>query len=349
MKLSEIARLLHGQIEGDADIEITGLAKIQDAKSGDLTFVANPKYQKFLKSTKASAVLVGKDQQEVDLPNIKVDDPYLAFLIALEQFNPPVKSKFTGIHPSSEVAESAAIAEDVHIAPFVYIGENVIIGRNTVIYPGCVILDQVQIGSDCTIYPNVSIRENCQIGNRVIIHNGAVLGSDGFGFAPTGDSYRKIPQMGRVVIEDDVEIGANCTIDRATLGETIIRKGCKLDNLIQIAHNVVIDQNTVIAAQSGISGSTKIGKNVTIAGQVGTVGHISVGDKSIIAAKSGVSKDIPAGEIWFGYPAQPIMKQKKIEASSRHLPDMVRKIHQLEKLCIELEEKIKKMDRGNEG
>jgi len=349
MKLSEIARLLQGHLEGDADIEITGLAKIEEATTGDLTFVANPKYQKFLKSTKASAVLVGSDQQGIELPHIKVEDPYLAFLIALEHFNPPVRPNFTGIHSSSDVSDTAVIGEGVTIGPFVYLGEHVIVGANTLIYPGCVILDGAEIGEDCTLFPNVSIREKCRIGNRVTIHNGTVIGSDGFGFAPIGDTYRKIPQMGKVVIEDDVEIGANCTIDRATLGETIIRKGCKLDNLIQIAHNVIVDENTVIAAQTGISGSTKIGKNVTIAGQVGTVGHISIGDKSIVAAKSGVSKDVPAGEVWFGYPAQPIMKQKKIEASSRHLPDMVRKIHQLEKLCIELEEKIKKMDGGNEG
>ena len=349
MKLSEIARLLQGHLEGEADIEITGLAKIEDAVAGDLTFVSNPKYQKFLKSTKASAVLVGPDQPGMGLPLIRVDDPYLAFLVALEHFNPPVKPNFTGIHPSSNVSATAVIADDVVIGPFVYIGDKVVIGNATVIYPGCVILGHAEIGKECVLYPNVSVREKCVIGDRVIIHNGSVVGSDGFGFAPVGETYRKIPQMGRVVIENDVEIGANCTIDRATLGETLIRSGCKLDNLIQIAHNVTIEKNTVIAAQSGISGSTKIGKNVTIAGQVGTVGHITIGDKSIIAAKSGVSKDVPAGEVWFGYPAQPIMKQKKIEASSRHLPDLARKIHQLEKLCIELEEKIKKMDGGNEG
>jgi UDP-3-O-[3-hydroxymyristoyl] glucosamine N-acyltransferase len=349
MKLSEIARLLQGHLEGDADTEITGLAKIEDAAPGDLTFVANPKYQKFLKHTKASAILVGKDLQDIDLPHIRVDDPYFAFLIALEFFNPPVKPNFTGIHPSSDVSDSAVIEEGVVVGPFVYIGERAVIRSGTLLYPGCVVMDDAEIGHDCVIFPHVSIREKCLIGSRVIIHNGTVIGSDGFGFAPTGDTYRKIPQMGRVVIEDDVEIGANCTIDRATLGETLIRKGCKLDNLIQIAHNVVIEANTVIAAQSGISGSTKIGRNVTIAGQVGTVGHITIGDKAIVAAKSGVSKDVPAGEVWFGYPAQPIMKQKKIEASSRHLPDMARKIHQLEKLCIELEEKIKKMDGGNEG
>jgi UDP-3-O-[3-hydroxymyristoyl] glucosamine N-acyltransferase len=184
------------------------------------------------------------------------------------------------------------------------------------------------------------VREGCQIGNRVIIHDGTIVGSDGFGFAPDGEKYKKIPQMGIVVIEDDVEIGANSTIDRATIGETIIKTGCKIDNLVQIAHNVEIDSNTVVAAQTGISGSTKIGKHVTIAGQVGTVGHIEIGDNAILAAKSGVSKNVPAGEIWFGYPAMTIMKQKKIEASLRRLPEMSKKINNLVKQLEEIQGKL---------
>jgi UDP-3-O-[3-hydroxymyristoyl] glucosamine N-acyltransferase len=277
------------------------------------------------------------------MPHIRVADPYLGFLLILEKLNPPKPPNFQGIHPSASIDPSVDFGENVTVGPLVYIGKNVSIGSGTIIYPGCVILDGVKIGRNSKFYPNVSIREDCIIGSNVIIHDSTVIGSDGFGFAPGADAYRKIPQSGIVRVEDDVEIGANCAIDRATLGETVIKKGCKLDNLIQIAHNVIVGENTVIAAQTGISGSTKIGQNVTIAGQVGIVGHISIGDKSIIAAQSGISKDVPPGEIWFGYPAQPIMKQKKVEASLRHLPEIAKKVHQLEKLSIELEEKLKKL------
>ena len=348
MKLSEIAEFLHGELVGDPHLEISGLAKIEEAGPGDLTFVANPKYLKFVESTHAAAVLIAEENESVKIPHIKLEDPYLGFLQILERYYPPLEPSFNGIHATAVISPSSHIAENVRIGPFTYIGENVNIAKNTIIYPCCVILDNVTIGQNCKIYSHVSIREGCLIGNDNIIHCGVVIGSDGFGFAPTGDVYKKIPQMGRVKIEDNVEIGANCTIDRATLGETLIKSGSKIDNLVQIAHNVIIGENTVVAAQSGISGSTKLGKNVTLAGQVGIVGHVKIGDKSILAAKSGVSKDVPPGEVWFGYPAQPIMKQKKIEASLRHLPELTKKLHNLEKLVFSLEEKIKKGNGGND-
>ena len=345
MKLSEIAVFLKGELVSDADLDITGLAKIESAQKGELTFLANPKYSKFLDTTYASAVLVSKEQKTISIPYIKVDDPYLAFLEMLKFFNPPVEPNFNGVHQSAVIAESASIGKNAQIGPFTFIGENVTIGADTIIYPGCVVLDNVKIGENCKIHSNVSIREECSLGNNNIIHSGVVIGSDGFGFAPTGDTYKKIPQLGKVVIENDVEIGANSTIDRATLGDTIIKDGCKIDNLVQIAHNVVIDENTVIVAQTGISGSTKLGKHVTVAGQVGMVGHIEIGDNAIIAAQSGISKNVPAGEVWFGSPAQPIMKQKKVEASLRHLPELAKKIHQMEKTIYVLEEKIKKKSK----
>ena len=345
MNLNQIAEFINGELVGDPDLEVSGLAKIEEAGPGELSFLANPKYAKYLESTKASAVLVSRDQKDVPVTHIKVDDPYLAFLLILEQLTPPQQPNYNGIHPSAVIDPSAKIEENVTIGPLVYIGKNVIIGKNSFLFPGCVILDGVKMGTGCKLYPNVTIREDCELGNDIIIHNGTVIGSDGFGFAPIDEGYRKIPQMGKVRIEDNCEIGSNCTIDRATMGETIIKKGCKLDNLIQIAHNVVVDENTVIAAQTGISGSAQIGKNVIIAGQVGTVGHIKIGDKSIIAAKSGVSKDVPEGEVWFGYPAQPIMRQKKVEASLRHLPELAKRIHQLERTIIELEEKLNKNER----
>ena len=340
MKLSEIAKLLKGELVGDPDIEISGLAKIQTASVGELTFLANPKYSKYLETTNASAVLVNKSHEAPDLSHIKVEDPYLSFLEILIIYYPSKKPEFGGIHSTAVIADSAIIGDNVQIGPNVFVGDSAKIGDDTVLYPNCVLLNNVQIGHGCRLYPNVSVREGCRIGDRVIIHDGTVIGSDGFGFAPDEEKYKKIPQMGIVVIENDVEIGANTTIDRATIGETVIKEGCKIDNLVQIAHNVTIDANTVVAAQTGISGSTKVGKHVTIAGQVGTVGHIEIGDNAILAAKSGISKNVPGGEIWFGYPAMPIMKQKKIEANLRNLPDTVKKVNKLVKQLEELQRKL---------
>jgi UDP-3-O-[3-hydroxymyristoyl] glucosamine N-acyltransferase len=348
MKLSEIAGFLKGELAGDGDIEITGLAKIENAGPGELTFLANPKYAKYLEETKASAVLVNRSMENVPLNHIRLDDPYIGFLFLLEKFSPEPETGFTGIHSSAQIAGSAVIGKNAAIGANVYVGENAVIGDNTIIHPNATIYPDVKIGTNCVIHSNVSIRQECVIGNRVILHNGTVIGSDGFGFAPDGDKYRKIPQRGIVRIEDDAELGANCSIDRATLGETVIGAGCKLDNLVQVAHNVVIGPDTVIAAQTGVAGSTRIGTHVTIAGQVGVTGHIQVGDNAIIAAQSGVSKSVPAGEVWFGYPAMPINKMKKIEVSMRHLPDLSRKIHQLEKQIISLEEKLKAREKGNE-
>jgi UDP-3-O-[3-hydroxymyristoyl] glucosamine N-acyltransferase len=348
MKLIEIAKFLNGELVGDPDIQISGVAKIQTATSGELTFLANPKYGKYLDSTKASAVLISKNQSAPQINHIKVDDPYLSFLEVLNLLYPLKNPDYNGIHPTAVIADTAIIGKNVQIGPNVYIGEFVKIGDRSLLYPNCIILDNAEIGKQCRFYPRVSIREGCCVGNNVIIHDGTVVGSDGFGFAPDGDKYKKIPQMGIVRIEDDVEIGANSTIDRATIGETIIKKGCKIDNLVQIAHNVEVDANTVIAAQTGISGSTKIGKHVTIAGQVGTVGHIEIGDNAILAAKSGISKNVPAGEVWFGYPATTIMKQKKIEASLRHLPDMLKKVNKMIKQLEEIEKKLNLLGGGDE-
>jgi len=348
MRLKEIAQFLNGELIGDPDLIINGAAKIEEAKSGDLTFLANPKYMKFLDTTRASAILVGPGAPALTIPHIIVADTYIGFLNVLNKFYPPQKPKFSGIHPTAVISANVKLGENVAIAPLVYIAENVEIGSNTVLNPGCVILHGVRIGRDSILYPNVTIREGCQIGDRVIIHNGTVIGSDGFGFAPSGDTYIKFPQLGIVQIGDDVEIGSNCTIDRATMGATAIKRGCKIDNLVQIAHNVVVEENTVIAAQSGISGSTKVGKNVTIAGQVGVVGHIKIGDGAILAAKSGVSKDVPDREVWFGYPAHPLMRQKKIEACVHNLPEMVKRIHALEKQISDLEQKLKELKSNDD-
>ncbi len=333
MKLSEIAKVLNCELIGDGDVEIRRVSEIQSAVEGDITFIANPKYEKFFDTTRASAVIVSKSfsRRRDDLSLLFSDDPYYAFVKVLKLLNPPVELLPLGIHPSAVVAESASLGENVRIGANAVIGERVKIGDNTVIMPGVVIGDDVEIGSDVLIYPNVTIYHGCKIGNRVIIHSGTVIGSDGFGFVPRPDgSYEKIPQVGIVVIEDDVEIGSNCSIDRATLGETRIKRGAKLDNLIQIAHNVVIGENTVIAAQTGIAGSTKVGKNCVFAGQVGIVGHIEIADRTTIAAQSGVSKSITEpGKVYFGYPAREHSVALRIEGAIRQLPGLIKEFYEL--------------------
>ncbi|WP_457566546.1 UDP-3-O-(3-hydroxymyristoyl)glucosamine N-acyltransferase [Caldithrix abyssi] len=344
MKLKEIADALKGELHGPGDLEITGPGKIDEAAPGQITFLANPKYQKYIASTRASAIVIDKPIEELALPYILVANAYVAFMQILRLFTPPQHDYFAGISQQAVVDPTAQIDPSAKIAPQAYIGPNVKIGKNTVIYPGVVILKNVQIGDDCVLYPHVSVREDCVIGNRVILHNGVVIGSDGFGFAPFNGAYHKIPQIGNVIIEDDVEIGANSTIDRATTGSTVIHRGCKIDNLVQIAHNVKVGDHTAIAAQTGIAGSVEIGKNVVIAGQVGIVGHIKIHDKVIVAAKSGISKDVPEGEIVFGSPALPMGKQKRIEASMRRLPELIKRVRDLEEELNALKEALKRKE-----
>ncbi len=331
-KLREIAKKINGKLFGDGEIIIKDAAKIESAGPGDITFLANLRYKNELIRTNASAVIVSEKMGvDVPIPHILVDDAYYRFLQVFLMFYPRKEIAEPGIHPTAVIHPSVQIGEHVSIGPNVVIGKNCIIGDRTKILANCVIMNEVQIGAECLIYPLVSVREECIIGNRVIIHNGAVIGSDGFGFAQHGGIFHKIPQIGRVIVEDDVEIGANCTIDRATMGETIIRKGVKLDNLVHIAHNVEVGESTVMAAQAGISGSTKIGHHVMIGGQVGTVGHITIGNYAQIGAQSGVSKSVPDNETVFGYPARPIMKTKRIEAVLNQLPDLYKKIRVMEK------------------
>lgn len=330
LSLAEIAQLVQGDLEGDSTIKIHGVAKIEEAGSGEISFITNPKYAKYIDTTRASAIIVSKDFQKTARPIIRAENPYFSFLKVLKFFHPAVETLAAGIHPSAVIHETSHIGANVHIGAQVVIDENCTIGDAVFLYPGVVIGREVEIGNHTIIHANVAVRERVRIGNQVIIHSGTVIGSDGFGFAREGQQYHKIPQVGTVVIEDEVEIGANCTIDRATLGQTIIRKGVKLDNLIQVAHNVEIGENTVIAAQTGISGSTRIGSNVVIGGQVGFVGHIEVGNNVTIGAQSGVSKSLPADSIFFGYPAKPIMQAKREEAALRKLPQLIKKLSELE-------------------
>ncbi|UCE05797.1 MAG: UDP-3-O-(3-hydroxymyristoyl)glucosamine N-acyltransferase [bacterium] len=330
LSLAEIAELAHGDLEGDSTINIHGVAKIEEAGPGEITFISNPKYAKYIEKTNASAVIVSNDFPMAEKPIIRTKNPYFSFLKVLKVFHPPLVSIVEGIHPSVIIEQTTQFGANVRIGAHVVIDKNCRIGDNVTIHPGVVIGQEVAIGNNTVIYANVVLREQVRIGDNVIIHSGTVIGSDGFGFAREGQQYHKIPQVGTVIIEDDVEIGANCTIDRATLGSTIIHKGAKLDNLIQVAHNVEIGENTVIAAQTGISGSTKIGKNTMIGGQVGFVGHIEIGNNTTIGAQSGVSKSLPADSVFFGYPARPIMQAKREEAALRKLPDLIKKISNLE-------------------
>lgn len=331
----QIADLLKGTVEGNPEVEVSGLSKIEEGKPGTLSFLANPKYTPYIYSTGASAVIVSNDfvaERPVESTLIRVADAYKSFAALLEMYNQIVNDK-KGIEQPSFIDPSAQVGKDVYIGAFAYIGKNSIIGNGVKIYPHCYVGDNAVIKDNTTLYAGCKVYSFCQIGTSCNIHAGVVIGADGFGFAPNEENnYKKVPQIGNVIIEDFVEIGAGTTIDRATLGSTIIRKGVKLDNLIQIAHNVEIGENTVIAAQTGVAGSTKIGKNCMIGGQVGIVGHLSIADGVKIAAQSGIGTSITTpGEIVQGSPAFNISDYKRTYVVFKKLPQLERKISELEK------------------
>lgn len=339
MKFSaqQIAGMLGGQVEGNPEVLVDNLSKIEEGKPGTLTFLANPKYAHYIYETQASIAIVSNDfvaenALPSDLTLVRVADAYASFAKLLEAYN-SLKKPQPSIHKASVIADSAAVGEDVHIAAFVVIGEGAKIGKGCIIHAGSIVGDNVVLGEGTVLYAGVKVYPDCTIGAHCTLHSGVVIGGDGFGFAPNSENnYSKVPQIGNVIIEDHVEVGANTTIDRATLGSTIIRKGVKIDNLIQIAHNVEIGENTVIAAQTGIAGSTKIGKNCMIGGQVGIVGHISIADGTKIAAQSGIGSEIKEpNTIVQGSPAFPIMDFKKSYVGFRKLPDIMRRLEDLEK------------------
>jgi UDP-3-O-[3-hydroxymyristoyl] glucosamine N-acyltransferase len=338
---AQISILLNGKIEGDADTTVSSFGKIEDAQEGQLTFLANPKYEDYLYSTNASIAIINENyvlQEKVKPTLIRVADAYSAFALLMNKYQEMAQGPISGIQQPSYISASASIGKDVFIGAFAYIGENVVIGNNTRIFPNSFIGDNVRIGDNCNIQPGVKILHDCLIGNHVNIHSGSVIGSDGFGFAPQPDgTFHKIPQIGNVIIEDHVEIGSNATIDRATMGSTIIKSGAKLDNLIQIAHNVEVGNSTVIAAQAGISGSTKIGRNVKIGGQAGLVGHIQVADGTRINAQSGVSKSIknPFSYVT-GTPAQDSASALRSQALFKNLPELEKRLKYLEDLVKQL-------------
>jgi UDP-3-O-[3-hydroxymyristoyl] glucosamine N-acyltransferase len=291
----EIAELLEGELNGDPNIIIKGISGIREAEEGDITFLANRKYYSLMQTTRASAVIIPKDISFNLKPIIKVENPSLAFAKLISIFSPMKVAHPKGIHPTALIGKDVELGKDIGIGAYTVICDNVKIGDRTIVYSGCYIGHHTIIGSDTLIYPNVTVREEIKIGSRVIIHSGTVIGCDGFGYATVGGIHHKIPQVGIVEIGDDVEIGANVTIDRARFNKTVIGKGTKIDNLVQIAHNVIIGQNCIIVAQTGISGSTTIGKGVILAGQTGIVGHITIGDGAVVAAQSGVSKSVACG------------------------------------------------------
>ncbi|MCK4664451.1 MAG: UDP-3-O-(3-hydroxymyristoyl)glucosamine N-acyltransferase [Bacteroidales bacterium] len=340
-----IAEILDGKVDGNPNVVVSNVSKIENGEKGTLSFLANLKYSKYIYSTNASIVIVNKNfvpEKNIDSTLIRVDDAYQAFASLLEFYNLQ-RQNVVGISDQSFVDESAKLGKDVYVGAFAYIGKNVEIGNNVKIYPQVYIGENVKIKDNTILNPGVKIYRDCKIGANCIIHASVIIGSDGFGFAPKNNcDYIKVPQVGDVVIENNVEIGANTTIDRATLGSTIIREGVKLDNLIQVAHNVEIDKYTVIAALSGISGSTKIGKNCMIGGQVGFVGHAKIADNVKIAAQSGIGGDIKKeGIILQGSPAYNIYDYQKSFVIFKQLPDIAKKIINLEKEIEELKKKLK--------
>jgi len=331
---SKIADFLQGSLEGDADVTVTQFAKIEEATKGTLTFLANPAYTSYIYTTNASIVLVREDfvpEKPIGSTLIRVKDPYGALARLLELYKGNIPEK-TGISQLAFISPTAEVGENAYIGEFAYIGDKVKMGKNVKVYPHCYIGDNVHIGDDTILYSGVRIYEQSQIGRDCTLHANAVIGADGFGFAPqTDNNYKKVAQIGNVVIEDNVEIGAGTTIDRATLGSTIIRKGVKLDNLIQIGHNVVVGENTVMAAQCGVAGSSKIGKNCMIGGQVGISGHLTIGDNVKMAAQCGVPSNVKDGQIIMGSPAMEASQYRKAFIYFRNFEKLVKRIDELEK------------------
>lgn len=336
----QIAQFVQGVIEGDENATVNTFAKIEDGKPGAISFLSNPKYTHYIYDTESSIVLVDKSV-ELEKPTkatlIKVDNAYECVAKLLQLYE-SMKPKKTGIDSLAFISPSAKIGENVYIGAFAYIGDNVVIGDGCQIYPNVVICENAKVGNDCLFYPNVTIYHDCHVGNRVTLHAGSVVGSDGFGFAPSENGYDKIPQIGIVTIEDDVEIGANTCIDRSTMGSTYVRKGVKLDNLVQIAHNTDIGANTVMSAQVGIAGSTKVGQWCMFGGQVGIAGHITIGNKVFLGAQSGVPSSLKDNQTLIGTPPMEKLPYFKSQAIFQKLPDLYKQIQKLQKEVDELKQ-----------
>ena len=340
-KAKQIAEFVGGRVEGNEDVAVSTFAKIEEGHEGALSFLSNPKYTHYLYDTRSSIVLVNDDlvlERPVETTLIRVKNAYEAVARLLQLYE-SMKPKKTGIDPLASVAPSAQVGKDVYIGAFAVVGEGAVVGDGTQIYPHAVVGDGVTLGSRCLIYPNVTIYQGCRLGSGVTIHAGSVIGADGFGFAPNQEGYDKIPQIGIVVIEDNVEIGANTCIDRSTMGQTVIHKGVKLDNLIQVAHNCEIGENTVMSAQVGLAGSTKVGAWCMFGGQVGLAGHITVGDRVNLGAQSGVPGSIKENQTLIGTPPMDPRSYFKSQAVFRRLPEMYKELEALKKEIEELKNK----------
>jgi UDP-3-O-[3-hydroxymyristoyl] glucosamine N-acyltransferase len=345
--LKEIAKLVDGDLVGREDIIIKGVSGIKEAKEGDITFLSNDRYKPLLDTTKASCVIVSSGVEKSGTAIIRAKDPSLAFAIIVDLFFPCAIKHPSGIDPTAKVGKLVKLGKNVAMGANVVVADGVEIGDNTIIYPGCYIGCETKIGKDCLIFPNVCVRERVIVGNNVVIQSGSVIGSDGFGFiVEVGNKRRRIPQTGTVVIEDGVEIGANVTIDRARFDKTVIGEGTKIDNLVQIAHNVVIGKNSVIVAQVGIAGSAHVGNNVILAGQAGIVGHIEIGDNAVVHAQGGVTKDVPANTQVSGYPARPHEEARRVNACVQRLPKLYKQIHDLEAKLEKLESDYRERKSG---
>ena len=344
-RLKELAQWVAGTVIGDGDTEISGVAAVEDARVGEITFIASPKYLPKLKETNASAIIVSKEVSQADKPLLCVGNPHLAFAKILTLFfDKPYEPK--GIGSNNWISPTARLGKDLTLHPFVYIGDRCSIGDRVTLHPGVYVGEDSAIGEDSILYPNVSIYPRSVLGKRVILHSGVVIGGDGFGYVKEGKKNIKIPQVGTVEIEDDVELGANTTVDRATLGKTVIRRGTKIDNLVQIAHNVVIGEDSILCAQVGISGSTKIGSNVTLAGQVGVVDHVEIGDNVIVGAQAGVTHNLPGNQGYVGSPALPHREFLRSNAVFPKLPEMRKTLIDIEKRLKKIEETLS--SRGKE-
>lgn len=343
MRLAELAERLQAVIEGDGAVEVTGLAALSEAGEGDLSFLANPRYASEVATTDASAVLVNADWRGASAAAIlRVANADRAFAAAAELLAPPAIAFAPGVHAAAVVADSARLGADVHIGPGCVVADDAVIDERCVLMAGCYVGHRSRIGADAGLYPNVVVREDVRVGARVRLHAGCVIGCDGFGYVREDGQWRKIPQIGGVVLEDDVEIGANVTIDRARFGETVVSRGSKIDNLVQLAHNVHVGANTAIAAQVGISGSTRIGAGVRLGGQAGLAGHLQVGDGATVGAQAGVTKDVEAGTFVSGYPAMPHSAARRQHAHIMRIPAMKKRIK-------ELEERIAALERAADG
>jgi len=329
--LRELANLVGGELIGDGEVVITGVASLEGAREGDISFLDNPKYASLLGSTEATAIILASRPEGFEKPMIRVDNPTLAFARVVGAFFPLSPPQHAGVHSSSFLGDGVALGQNVTVMWGCYIGDGTEIGDNSVIYPLAFIGEEVKIGREALIYPRVTIRERCIIGDRVIIHSGAVLGNDSFGFARDGHIYRKIPQVGILVIEDDVEIGANCTINRGSLEATRIKRGVKLDDMVHVGHNVIIGEDTVIAAQSAIAGSVIVGDRVIMGGQTGIADHVRIGDEAILGGRAGVIGDVPAGAFYSGFPARPHQETMRVAAGARKMPELWAKFRAIEK------------------